>query len=137
LAIAAAEREHLRMSRLRDALLDIQRVDTKAGGTLSDKARTKLGALQRTLAVQGWLIFVAVFAGAALAIWGAILNIHDPTGLAAFSGALGLCVGAALEMLRRTWRELGRTSLLLILMDETSEAQVGALIDKLIKDLPA
>jgi hypothetical protein len=125
------------MNRLRDALLDIQQVDTKAGGTLSDNARTRLGALERTLTVQGWLIFIAIFAGAALAIWGAILNIHDPTSLAAFSGALGLSVGAALEMLRRTWRELGRTSLLLILLDETSEAQIGALIDKLIKDLPA
>ncbi len=125
------------MSRLRDALLDVQRVDTKAGGTLSDRARTALGALQRSLALQGWLIFIAVFAGAALAIWGAILNIHDPKGLAAFSGALGLSVAAALEMLRRTWRELGRTSLLLILLEESSESQVATLVDKLIKDLPA
>jgi hypothetical protein len=40
-------------------------------------------------------------------------------------------------MLRRTWRELGRTSLLLILLDDVSEAQLGSLIDKLIKDLQA
>jgi hypothetical protein len=125
------------MSRLRDTLIEIQRVDTKAGGTLSAKARIKLGTLQRTLTVQGWLIFIAVFAGAALAIWGAVLNIQDAKGLAAVSGALGLSVGAALELLRRTWRELGRTSLLLTVLDEASEAQVGALIDKLIKELPA
>lgn len=125
------------MGRFRDALLDIQRVDTKGGGTLSDKARTTLGALRRSLTVQGWLIFVMVFAGAALAIWGAVLKISDPKDLAVFSGTLGLSVGGALEMLRRTWRELGRTSLLLTLLDEASEAQVGALIDKLIKGLPA
>jgi len=124
------------MGSLRAALLEIQRVDTKAGGTLSDKARASLGALERSLALQGWLIFIAVLVGAALAIWAAIVNIHDPKGLAAFSGALGLSVAAALELLRRTWRELGRTSLLLILLDESSEAQVAKLVDKLIKDLP-
>jgi hypothetical protein len=78
---------HLPMNRLRPVLLQIQQADTKAGGTLSDNARTRLGALQRTLTAQGWLIFTAVFAGAALAIWTAILNIQDPKSLATFSGA--------------------------------------------------
>jgi hypothetical protein len=126
------------MSRLRNALLAIQRGDTKAGSVaFSDAAIGQLSAIQRNLALQGWLIFIAVFAGATLAIWAAALNVHDAKGLAAVSSALGLSVGGALEMLRRTWRELGRTNLLLTLLDNASEAQVAALIDKLIKDLPA
>jgi hypothetical protein len=125
------------MSRLRKVLMEVQRLDSLAGGILSDGARTKLGALQRTLAIQGWLIFAIVFAGAVLSIWVATLNIHDAPSLAAFSGAAGLSVGAALELLRRTWRELGRTNLLLILLDDCNEAEISALLEKLIKDLPA
>jgi hypothetical protein len=126
------------MSKLRDALLSIQSGDTKAGPTaFSDSAIKRLSALQRNLAFQGWLIFLAVFAGTVLTIWAAALNVHDAQGLAAVSGALGLSVGAALELLRRTWRELGRTSLLLMLLDTATEAQVAALVDKLIRELPA
>jgi hypothetical protein len=126
------------MSRLRDALLAIQRGDAKAGPTaFSDAAMKQLSALQRNLAIQGWLIFIAVFTGAVLAIWAAAINVHDAGGLAAVSSALGLSVGAALELLRRTWRELGRINLLLMLLENASEAQVAALLDKLIKELPA
>jgi hypothetical protein len=126
------------MSKLRDTLVSIQRGDTKAGPTaFSDAAVRRLSAIQRSLTIQGWLIFIAVFAGTVLAIWAAVLNVHDATGLAATSSALGLSVGAALELLRRTWRELGRTNLLLMLLDNANEAQVAALIDKLIKELPA
>jgi hypothetical protein len=125
------------MDRLRKVLLKIQSVDVQAGGSLSEQARASLGALQRGLALQGWLVFIAVFVVAALAIWGAIVNIQDPKGLAAFSGALGLSVAAALELLRRTWRELGQTNLLLILLSESNENQIATLVDKLIKNLPA
>jgi len=53
------------------------------------------------------------------------------------AATLGISAGAGggIELIRRVWREWTQTSLLLLLVEDASEAQVTAIIDRLTQKL--
>jgi hypothetical protein len=51
------------------------------------------------------------------------------------AGVIGLGSGGGLEILRRIWKDWSQTDLLLILIEDASEAQVTTIVNKLTKKL--
>jgi hypothetical protein len=105
--------------------------ETKLGGALSDKAAKALRAHRRSVGTLGIVLFVAVLAGATIAAYLALEQGDKPGDIKVVAGGLGLSLGAALELLRRVWKDWSQTGLLLILIEDSREDQVAALIEKL------
>ena len=104
---------------------------TKAGGALSDKAVSALRAHRKRVGALGILLFVAVLAGATIAAYLSLRQAGKPGNIKIAAGGLGLSLGAALELLRRTWKDWSQTGLLLILIEDARDDQIAVLLDKL------
>jgi len=103
--------------------------------------RTELSKdLEKHKQFQGILYFVlllAVLIVFGLSIWVTIVWIKSPDDYGKLIGALGVSVGAAMEMVRRISREWNRSAMLLILLKSAKEEQVQDLIGKLIDEFSA
>jgi hypothetical protein len=51
------------------------------------------------------------------------------------AGLIGIGAGGGIEAIRRVWTQWSQTTLLLILLPESSDSQVSSIIDKLVKKL--
>lgn len=123
------------MSGLKQVLEDAAARRVKMGGAASDAVIGGLRSHRRHMSLAFWVIFVVLICAVALGAFGLAWFITDPTNLAAFSGAMGLTVGGAIELMRRAWKEWSQASLLLILVEDATEAQIRTLTDKVIQKL--
>ncbi|MGH8070204.1 MAG: hypothetical protein ACRERE_34150 [Candidatus Entotheonellia bacterium] len=123
------------MGGLKRVLESVAETKFKMGGAIS---ATAIRAL-RTYRTQQYVFFVALFVVlvgiVVFGTYGLVSFLKQPNQMAVFSGAMGITVGGTIQLMRRTWKEWSQAVLLLILVEDASDAQVTALIDKLIKKL--
>jgi hypothetical protein len=125
------------MGQLRKALETAEFIAAQTGGVISEAVRTKLEALRTRYFVVFVVLFVFVVLVAALGMVAIALHIKNTEALTKLGAgtAMGITVGGSLELMRRIWKEWSQADLILILLDDASEAQVKRLIDKLIAKL--
>ncbi len=123
------------MSSLKRILVEIADQRYKMGGTLSDTVTTALEQHRRQLLFGFVCLDIVLIGIVVFSIYGIATHLDNPTQMAAFSGAMGITVGGAVELMRRIWREWGRTGLLLILAEDASESQIDTILNQLIKKL--
>lgn len=123
------------MTRLKQVLTTAIAVSDKMGGSISVKATDLLKAHRR----RQFAIFVVLEVIIVLLIvacaWYLIVRSGDLARMKAVAGLLGVGSGGCIEVARRVWKEWAQTDLALSLMSEASEAQVKALIERLLKAL--
>ena len=80
-------------------------------------------------------LYVAVLLAVIVATVAAVKNLSTPAQLAAFSGAMGLSLGGAIELLRRCWQQWSDGTLLMILLEgaSVSDAEAKKVIKELLK----
>jgi hypothetical protein len=122
------------MKNLKQVLIAISEREDKAGGAISRSTRLALqDHRQKKFAM---VIGLAVFILCCLVVAAYLLIEKGSQQSRAFAGLAGIGgTGGALEALRRTWKDYSQTDLLLILIQDASEAQVTTLINKLVKNL--
>lgn len=120
------------MSKLDTALRAVLDNRHAQGGSMSAAAIERVNAVQKSLGRIGIVVFCATLIVFGITVYATIAYIHDPATLGAITGAIGLSLGAALEVLRRVWKDWGEANLLLILLTEAREDQVAAMLEKLI-----
>jgi len=117
----------------------LQKVNEQAayaqGSALSIQARSALEAYRTRAAWASSAILIVVLVAAIVVIATSVYYIRDASALKLAVGGLGLSMGGALVVLRSTWKEWSYANLLLILIEDAREDQVGTLIDTLIKKL--
>ncbi len=122
------------MNDLKQVLTGISERLDKAGGAVSRQTRLALRAHRNKRLAMTIALIVFILCWLSLS---AYLLIKEDSGnaraLAALTGIGG--TGGALEALRRVWKDYSQTDLLLILIADADEAQVTALINKLVKNL--
>jgi len=90
---------------------------------------------------QQFAIFVAlevvIVIFIALSVFLVFKNPDQTTRNEVIAATLGISAGAGggIELIRRIWREWTQTSLLLLLVEEASEAQVNSILERLIQKL--
>jgi len=104
------------------------------GGTSAVTVKA-LRAYRKQMFAIFLIVFATVVVGVATGAFSLIRFIDEPRALAEFSSAIGLTVGGGIEVMRRIWKEWSQATLILILIEDATEAQVKALIDKLIRKL--
>jgi hypothetical protein len=123
------------MGGLKGVLEEVAETKFKMGGSISASAIRAL----RTYRTQQYVFFVALFVVlvgiVVFGTYGLVLFIKQPNQMAVFTGAMGITVGGAIQLMRHMWKEWSQAGLLLILVEDASDAQVTALVDKLIKKL--
>lgn len=123
------------MSRVKRVIDQVLRDEYAQGSALSQPAVAALDGARRASATMGTIVFVAALVGVAVSVYLALCYVDDPKSMAAVSGAIGLSVGAALELLRRIWRDWSYFSLLLILVREADEAEVAEILRTMARKL--
>ncbi len=123
------------MSGLKQVLQDVDADAFKAGGVLSSRVIEQLGGYRRQQFILFVVLFAVVIGAVIFGALGLAWFMRTPTQMAAFAGAMGLSVGGAIEMLRRVWQEWSQAALLLILVEDASEAEIKSLLERLISKL--
>ena len=123
------------MFRLRTVLQRTVEQRAKFGGAVSVEVRSALRAHRRLMSIAFAVLFAVLVCAVALGTFALAWFIREPKQVAVFAGAMGMSVGGGIELMRRVWKEWSQASLLLILVEDASEAQIAALIDKAIKGL--
>lgn len=123
------------MSKLTQILADARSQATEQGGGLSDRAVTALKAYRKQAAIASWAILMAALAAFVFVLVASAIYLRDPSQLKLVVGGLGLSLGGALVALRSTWRDWSQANLLMVMIEDASDAQIQTLIDTLIKKL--
>ena len=83
--------------------------------------------------------YLIIFAAAVLVLLlcciGVVVFFKSPQHVAVLSGAMGVTVAGAIEIMRRVWREWSYSEILLLLLQDADAAQVADLIRRLIEKL--
>jgi hypothetical protein len=116
---------------LRAIVSELNGEATKAGGGLSSRTIKALRAHRRRVGALGIVLFFAVLAGVTVAAYLSLRQADKVGDIKVVAGGLGLSLGAALELLRRTWKDWSQTGLLLILVEDARDDQIAVLLDKL------
>ncbi len=121
------------MANLKDVLSNSAGEFLKAGGSASLKVKQAL----RKHRQREYRIFLFV---TGLVVCGLILCVvmllsSESQKVRVAAGVIGLGSGGGLEILRRIWKDWSQTDLLLILIEDASEAQVTTIVNKLTKKL--
>ena len=122
------------MATLKRVIENLRKIEPM-GGALSSDAKVALEAHRRRSAVAGIVMMLVLLAAVVVTANASLLHVRDPSQIKLVSGGLGLSLGAALILLRSTWREWSQTSLLLVLVQDADDPQIGALLDKLAAKL--
>jgi hypothetical protein len=104
----------------------------KAGGQVAPSAKKALRT-HRARQMRVFLLFLILLVASACLC--AYLSLVRSDGWRYTGAVAGVGSGAALEVLRRVWRDWSRTDLLLILIEDASEAHITSLLEKLILKL--
>lgn len=123
------------MSGLRQVLQNADDQKLRGGGSISQGALVRLRAYRK----QQMIIFVAVEILVAVAVafcaYMVVMSKLDSAGVASLTALLGIGAGGGLEVGRRVWKEWAQADLLVLLLSEATEAQINAIIDKLLQKL--
>lgn len=122
------------MNDLKHVLTEISEGADKAGGTVSRRARVALRAHRKqrfdiSIVLASVVLICLAYSAYLLAEKGT----QAAQSFAMLAGIGG--TGASFEVLRRVWKDYTQTDLLLILIEDANEAQVMALISRLLKSL--
>lgn len=123
------------MSELKCILARINRSSLDAGGSISIRAIKELRRHRKTQFTIFLALEVLLLSGIIYCVYFSSHHPADRVLVKTITGIVGIGAGGGLEVMRRVWKEWSRTDLLLVLMSEASEAQVKALIDKLLKNM--
>ncbi|HVT14662.1 MAG TPA: hypothetical protein VHQ90_00585 [Thermoanaerobaculia bacterium] len=123
------------MNGLKRILEEVNQHRLSAGGAISDKAMRALRTYRTRLFATFLVFFVLLVCVVGFGAFGLAWFFKQPAQQAAFAGAMGISVGGALELMRRIWSQWSQAGLLLVLIEDASEAQVATLIDKVIQKL--
>ena len=120
------------MGGLKRVLEDAAESQHKMGGAISDTVMQGLAGYRKRQFLIFILLFVVVmgvvlFSSYAITRW--------PDQMKILVGTIGISMGGGITLMRTIWKEWSQADLLLIIIEEAKEAQVQALIDKLIKNL--
>jgi hypothetical protein len=123
------------MNDLRNILKRIRERGLKAGGAISSSVIDELRKYRQRLlilfgAVAGSLLLVLMFVCYYL-----MMHPEQITHVKIVASFIGVGTGGVVGILSRVWKEWSQTTLLLILIEGASEAEVTALIEKLIRGL--
>jgi hypothetical protein len=113
----------------------VERRFALGGGGLSDQARTALEAYRRQAALVSGAVLAVVFAAVLVVLAASIFYLRNPAGLKLAVSGLGLSLGAALVVLRGTWKDWSQANLLLVLIEDARDDQIKRMIDTLIAKL--
>ena len=107
----------------------------KAGGVISSSVIAELRKYRQKLSI----LFGGVAAGLLVVLvcvcYYLMTHPEEITHVKTVASAIGVGTGGVVGMLSRIWKEWSQTTLLLILIEDAPEAEVSALIDKLVKGL--
>jgi ABC-type lipoprotein release transport system permease subunit len=123
------------MSKLKSILQGAVDGRLKTGGSVSAQLITQLRKHRR----QQFSVFVAIEVLLVIGVgFCAYYLVSNPANIAQaklLAGMIGVGAGGGIEVVRRIWKEWSQTELLLLMIEEASEAQVTAIIDRLIDKL--
>lgn len=121
------------MTDLKRVLIGISEGADKAGGAVSRQAKIALRVhRKRNLAIAITQI-VLILLCLSLSTYLLVTERSNVSRMVATLAGIG--AGGAVARLRTVWRDYAQTDLLLILAEDATEAQIMALITKLIKRL--
>jgi hypothetical protein len=123
------------MSGLRRIVQDAadRRLDT--GGAISTRVIAQLRHHRRQQLVVFVALELALVLGVAFCAYYAVRVPANTVQLKVLTGLIGVGAGGGIEVMRRIWKEWSQTALLLLLLEEASEAQVTAVINRLVGKL--
>jgi hypothetical protein len=123
------------MEGIKQILVGARDYRLKAGGAVSVRVVEELRKYRTKLSVAVVCLFIILLAAIVYVSYYLMTNPDQITHAKAVAGFIGVGTGGMLELLRRVWKGWNQTNLLLILLEDASEAQVTAIMDKLIKNL--
>jgi hypothetical protein len=105
----------------------------KGGGQVSPTVKRALRA-HRQVQMRACLgLIIGIIVCASFAIYTLLASPSKGESIMAVIGIGG--TGGLLEALRRVWKDWSQTDLLLILIEDATEAHVSSIVDKLVKAL--
>ena len=120
------------MKTLMTVLGELGEYPVRLGGSLSADTREALATHRRRFLVLFLSLYFIVLVTVIIAIVAAGVGLRNGEGLEIFSGVMVLVVGSAMEFLRRCVREWSDSTLLIIILDGSTEAETRRLIRKLV-----
>lgn len=110
--------------------------DRKAlAGSYSAELTERLRAYQRQQLITFIAIEVFLVVGIAFCAYYLTHNPSNKTQERLLASLIGIGAGGGIEAIRRVWSQWSQTTLLLVLIPESSPAQLAAIVDKLAKKL--
>lgn len=120
------------MSGLKKILEEASARAQKAGGAISPDLLKKLRNYRKREFFIFLTIEITLILGVIACLYFIINNPAQTKQLKILGGMAGVGAGGVIEVMRRVWREWSRADLLILLLQEASEAQVNATIEQLI-----
>lgn len=121
------------MDNLKSVLTKTAEQFLKGGGQVSPTVKKALRS-HRQRQLRGCLLLgIGLVGSASLCIYLLLTRPVEGREIIAFIGIGG--TGGILEALRRVWKDWSQTDLLLILIEDATEAQITTIVDKLTKVL--
>lgn len=107
----------------------------RGGGAISQGALSSLNAYRSQQMIIFVMVEILVVIAVAFCCYLVVVSKLDSAGVASLTGLIGIGAGGGLEVGRRVWKEWAQADLLVLLLSEATEAQVNAIIDKLLQKL--
>ena len=123
------------MDSLKQILVNAKAYRLKAGGAVSARVVGELRKYRTKLSIGAAFLLTVFLAAIVYISYYLMKNPGQITHAKAVAGFIGVGTGGMIELLRRIWKEWNHTNLLLILLEDASEAQLTAIMDKLIESL--
>jgi hypothetical protein len=123
------------MNGIKQILVHAANYRLKAGGAVSVQVVGELRKYRKKVALAAALLIILLLTGIIVISYYLMKNPDQIVHAKAVAGFIGIGTGGVIELLRRTWKGWNQTNLLLILLEDASEAQVTSIMDKLIKAL--
>ena len=108
---------------------------TQQGGGLSAQTVSALRVYRRQMTIASAAILVAALAAFILVLVASARYLDNADQLKGIAGGLGLSMSGALIALRGTWKDWSQANLLLVMVEDASDAQIERLLTALIKKL--
>ena len=120
------------MTNLKEILTAARERRLRAGGAVSAGVIEQLRKYRNQLSIWFVSASVALVVATILIVYYLMKHPSEISHVKAVASFVGVGTGGFLELLRRIWKAWSQTNLLLILLEDATEAQVTAIIDKLI-----
>jgi hypothetical protein len=123
------------MSGLKKIIEEVSARTEKAGGAISTELLKKLRDYRKRQFTIFLIIEILLVVGVIVCVIFIVENPAQTTQVKVLGGIIGVGAGGGIEVMRRMWREWSQADLLILLLEEATESQVNAMIDKLIGKL--